>query len=257
MPASWAATITEISGRLSSSAKKQALSSQISWEGSGLLNVWVCSPHPAIIFFLLQHVVPIALLSLVSSSYPIVWKKKKSITVRLSPGFLSVSLTTAFVYFCRSSSILSLLSPILSLLLSSACFFLLYFGISNASLLLALLTLFLFSSLLLPFLPLRTAVGQATLFLLAWRLGTWFSGGLDSVTFTAGLNDIKGVLQPIWFYGSVLWFFLCLLPAWAISRTPPPGCSASALSLGQALVFQQKRDHSFSLAVLCGIAFPE
>lgn len=75
MPASWAATITEISGRLSSSTKKWALSSQISWEGPGLLNVWVCSPHPAIIFFLLQHVVPIALLRLVSSLYPIVWKK--------------------------------------------------------------------------------------------------------------------------------------------------------------------------------------
>ena len=27
-------------------------------------------------------------------------------------------------------------------------------------------------------------------------LGTWFSGGLGSVTFTVELNDLKGLFQP-------------------------------------------------------------
>ena len=36
-----------------------------------------------------------------------------------------------------------------------------------------------------------------------WRLGTWFSGGLGSVRFTVGLNDLKGLFQPKFFYGSM------------------------------------------------------
>jgi len=33
-----------------------------------------------------------------------------------------------------------------------------------------------------------------------WQLGTWFSGGLGSVRFTAGLDDLKGLFQPKSFY---------------------------------------------------------
>ena len=29
-----------------------------------------------------------------------------------------------------------------------------------------------------------------------WCLGTWFSGGLGSVRFTVGLDDLKGLFQP-------------------------------------------------------------
>ena len=29
-----------------------------------------------------------------------------------------------------------------------------------------------------------------------WRLGTWFSGGLGSVRFMVGLDDLKGLFQP-------------------------------------------------------------
>ena len=32
--------------------------------------------------------------------------------------------------------------------------------------------------------------------LLTWRLGTWFSGGLGSVCFMVGLDDLKGLFQP-------------------------------------------------------------
>jgi len=28
------------------------------------------------------------------------------------------------------------------------------------------------------------------------NLGTWFSGGIDSVRLVAGLNDLEGLLQP-------------------------------------------------------------
>jgi len=37
---------------------------------------------------------------------------------------------------------------------------------------------------------------------LTWRSGTWFSGGLGSVRFTVGLNDLKDLFQPKWFYDS-------------------------------------------------------
>jgi len=33
-----------------------------------------------------------------------------------------------------------------------------------------------------------------------WHLGTWFSGGLGSVRFMVGLNDLKGFFQPKRFY---------------------------------------------------------
>ncbi|KAK4832597.1 hypothetical protein QYF61_024388 [Mycteria americana] len=34
-------------------------------------------------------------------------------------------------------------------------------------------------------------------------LGTWFSGGFGSVRFTVGLDDLKGLFQPIRFCDSV------------------------------------------------------
>ena len=37
-----------------------------------------------------------------------------------------------------------------------------------------------------------------------WCLGTRFSGGLGSVRLTVGLDDLKGLLQPKWFYDSKL-----------------------------------------------------
>jgi len=36
-----------------------------------------------------------------------------------------------------------------------------------------------------------------------WHLGTWFSGGLDSVRLEYGLNDLKGLFQPKLFYDSI------------------------------------------------------
>ena len=36
------------------------------------------------------------------------------------------------------------------------------------------------------------------------RLGTWFSGGLGSVRFTLGLNDLKGLFQPKRFYNPMI-----------------------------------------------------
>jgi len=33
-----------------------------------------------------------------------------------------------------------------------------------------------------------------------WYLGTWFSGGLGSVRFTVGLDDLTGLFQPKWLY---------------------------------------------------------
>ena len=37
-----------------------------------------------------------------------------------------------------------------------------------------------------------------------WCLGTWFSGGLGSVTFKVGLDDLKGLFQPKLFYESMI-----------------------------------------------------
>ena len=37
-----------------------------------------------------------------------------------------------------------------------------------------------------------------------WCLGTWFSGGIDSVRLMLGLNDLDGVLQPKQFYDCVI-----------------------------------------------------
>ena len=36
-----------------------------------------------------------------------------------------------------------------------------------------------------------------------WHLGTWFSGGLGSVRFMVGLDDLKGLFQPKRFYDSM------------------------------------------------------
>ena len=36
-----------------------------------------------------------------------------------------------------------------------------------------------------------------------WCLGTWFSGGLGSVRFTVGLDDLKGIFEPKRFYDSL------------------------------------------------------
>lgn len=118
---------------------KQELSSHISLEGPGtpqclsLLPTSCCHFLPAPACCSTCFAEPGVLL--ISNL-----KKTHSVAVRPLPGFLSVSPTTAFVYFRASSSILSLPSPIPSLLFSSACFFLPYSGISNAFFLLALLT---------------------------------------------------------------------------------------------------------------------
>jgi len=39
----------------------------------------------------------------------------------------------------------------------------------------------------------------------------WFSGGLGSFRFTAGLNDLKGVLQPKSFCDSLILFLLAMV----------------------------------------------
>jgi len=43
-----------------------------------------------------------------------------------------------------------------------------------------------------------------------WHVGTWFSDGLGSVRFTAGLNDLQGLFQLTWFYDNTFpgqnWF---------------------------------------------------
>lgn len=36
-----------------------------------------------------------------------------------------------------------------------------------------------------------------------WHLGTWSSGGLGSVTFIVGLDDLKGFFQSKLFYDSL------------------------------------------------------
>jgi len=36
-----------------------------------------------------------------------------------------------------------------------------------------------------------------------WYLGTWFSGGLGSVSLMLGLDDLKGFFQPKLFYDSM------------------------------------------------------
>jgi len=43
-----------------------------------------------------------------------------------------------------------------------------------------------------------------------WHLGTWFSGGLGSVRFTVGLDDLKGLFQPKLFYDYLRYFPFCL-----------------------------------------------
>lgn len=35
-----------------------------------------------------------------------------------------------------------------------------------------------------------------------WHLGTWFSGGLNSVKLMVGLNDINSLFQSKWFHNS-------------------------------------------------------
>jgi len=39
-----------------------------------------------------------------------------------------------------------------------------------------------------------------------WHLGTWFSGGLDSVKLMVGLRDLTGLFQPKLFFDSILSF---------------------------------------------------
>jgi len=34
--------------------------------------------------------------------------------------------------------------------------------------------------------------------------GTWFSGGLGSARLMVGLDDLKGLFHPKWFYDSVI-----------------------------------------------------
>ena len=37
-----------------------------------------------------------------------------------------------------------------------------------------------------------------------WHLGTWFSGGLGSVRFMVGPDDLKGLFQPKYFCDSMI-----------------------------------------------------
>jgi len=37
-----------------------------------------------------------------------------------------------------------------------------------------------------------------------WSLGTWFSGGIDSIRLMVGLDDLEGLLQPKRLYDSML-----------------------------------------------------
>jgi len=39
-----------------------------------------------------------------------------------------------------------------------------------------------------------------------WHLGTWLSGGLGSVRLMIGINDLKDIFQPKWFYDSMVLF---------------------------------------------------
>lgn len=45
-------------------------------------------------------------------------------------------------------------------------------------------------------------VSLSLMFLSLRYLGTWFSGGCSSAWFTVGIDDLKGVFQPQWFYDS-------------------------------------------------------
>jgi len=45
-----------------------------------------------------------------------------------------------------------------------------------------------------------------------WRLGTWFSGGIDSVRLMFGLDDFEGLLKPMLFYDfMILSLFACII----------------------------------------------
>jgi len=43
-----------------------------------------------------------------------------------------------------------------------------------------------------------------------WHLGTWFSGGLSSVRFTAALSDVKDLFQAKFLYDSMILLVLYL-----------------------------------------------
>jgi len=44
-----------------------------------------------------------------------------------------------------------------------------------------------------------------------WHFGTWFNGGLGSVWITFTVDDLKGLLQPKWFYDSDPPKYVCML----------------------------------------------
>ena len=46
--------------------------------------------------------------------------------------------------------------------------------------------------------------------------GTWFSGGLGSIKFTVGLNDLKSLFQPKRFYGSISSSFGMVTFVWKV-----------------------------------------
>jgi len=66
-----------------------------------------------------------------------------------------------------------------------------------------------------------------------WRLGIWFSGGLGSVRFTVGFDNLKGRFQPKWFYDSMKGMILS-----GLVETKSKGCwggRASCLPCRQSL----------------------
>lgn len=142
MPASRAATTTEISGRVFSTTEEASTFLTDFTGGTVDSSMSEFAPHILLSFFscssMLFHLIcwtwcpPYTQLLLEKNP-------KYSVTVRLLLSFLSFCPTTAFVYYCAPSSILSLPSPIPSLLLSPACFFLPYSGVPCALFLLALL----------------------------------------------------------------------------------------------------------------------
>ena len=61
-----------------------------------------------------------------------------------------------------------------------------------------------------------------------WCLGTWFSGGLDSVRLMVGLDDLRGLFQPKQFSDSVIKAFA--LGTWCSTGAGPQGgCAISIM----------------------------
>lgn len=127
--------------------------------------------------------------------------------------------------------------PVLTLVLSLLLF---YGSLNTLSPFLHCLPQPLFFSILLPSLPLETALWQVTLLLLPWLLGTSFCWGPGRVMVMAGVDGLKSLLQPKWFEDSSPWFFPCQLPVWVFSRISTPACIVSDLLLASHKYLNRK-----------------